>query len=236
MLLMETSFNPRFLSLVVHDLRTPLNVIGLSLHILDRSVAPDQVEIVEDLQAIRENVGQMERMLSYLADYCRLVAEPVRLAIEPFDPRTMLEELVEVQAVRARGGAPPVQLELRAGCPPAVEWDPRQARLAIQHALNNALASSNGQPVQVRAGGDPGRCVIEIDVDRPPRSSLRSSPLRSDQFERLIGTAEDRLGLDLAIVARITELFGGSARLEVAEGRGTTIILEWPARLEPAAS
>jgi len=231
---METSFNPRFLSLVVHDLRTPLNVIGLSLHILDRSVSPDQSEIVEDLRAIRENVGQMERMLSYLADYCRLVAEPVRLSVEAFDPRTMLEELVEIQAVRARGGVPPVQLEIRAGCPPAVELDQRQARLAIQHALNNAMASSNGQPVQIRVGGDPGRCVIEIDVDRPPRSSLRSTPLRSDLVERLIGTAEDRLGMDLAIVARVSELFGGNARLDVAEGRGTTIILEWPARLEPA--
>ena len=231
---METSFNPRFLSLVVHDLRTPLNVIGLSLHILDRSVAPDQAEIVEDLRAIRENVSQMERMLSYLADYCRLVAEPVRLSAEAFDPRTMLEELVEVQAQRARGGAPPVRLEIRAGCPPVVELDPRQARLAIQHALNNAIASSNGQPVQVRVGGNPDRCLIEIDVDRPPRSSLRATPLRSELVERLIGTAEDRLGLDLAIVARVSELFGGSARLDVAEGRGTTIILEWPARLEPA--
>lgn len=231
---METSLNPRFLSLVVHDLRTPLNVIGLSLHIIDRSVSSDQAEIVEDLRAIRENVTQMERMLTYLADYCRLVVEPVRLAAESFDPLPMLEELVETQAMRAPPGVPPVQLEVRPGSPNAVELDQRQARLAIQHALNNALASANGQPVRVSLGGGPGRWVTEIDVARPPRSSIRSTPLRSDLYERLIGTAEDRLGLDLAIVARVSELFGGSARLDVTEGRGTTIVLDWPARLEGA--
>lgn len=37
--------------------------------------------------------------------------------------------------------------------------------------------------------------------------------------------------MDLAIVARISELFGGAARLDVDENRGTTIILDWPTRL-----
>jgi signal transduction histidine kinase len=233
---MEISLNPRFLSLVVHDLRTPLNVIGLSLHIIDRSLAPDQAEIVEDLRAIRENVGQMERMLTHLADYCRLVAEPVRLAAEAFDPRTLLEELVQTQVLRSAPGAPRVQLEFREGCPQTVALDQRQARLAIQHALNNAIASADGSPVQVRAGGGHDRWVIELAVERPTKTSVRSTPLRSDTFERLIGTADDRLGLDLAIVARVTELFGGGARLDVAEGRGTTLVLDWPARLEVESS
>jgi hypothetical protein len=110
------------------------------------------------------------------------------------------------------------------------------ARLALQYALNNAVGSANGQPVQVRLGGDPGRCLIEFSVERPPKSSVRSVVLRPDSYERLMGTAEDRRGLDLAIVARVTELFGGSARLDVAEGRGTTIVLDWPTRLAGAAS
>lgn len=233
---MEITLNPRFLSLVVHDLRTPLNVIGLSLHIIDRSLPPDQADIVEDLRAIRENVGQMERMLTYLADYCRLVGEPVRLSAEPFDPRTLLEEQVQTQALRAGPGASPVQLEFRPGCPATVALDQRQARLAIQHALNNATVSADGRPVRVGVGGGDGRWVIEIAVDRPAKSSVRSTPLQSDTFERLIGTADDRLGLDLAIVARVTELFGGAARLDVAEGRGTTLVLDWPDRLEGDAS
>jgi signal transduction histidine kinase len=233
---MDNPLNPRFLSLVVHDLRTPLNVIGLSLHIIERTVSPDQSDVAEDLQAIRENIVQMERMLAYLADYCRLIAEPARPAIAAFSPRMVLEELVETQAQRSGSGTPAVQLEVRQECPPAVELDERMARLAIQYALTNAVNSANGKPVQVRLGGGHDRCLIEFSVDRPPKSSVRSAVLRPDTYERLMGTAEDRRGLDLAIVAQVTELFGGTARLDVAEGRGTTIVLDWPTRLAGATS
>src|SRR3954451_20702510 len=113
---MDNPLNPRFLSLVVHDLRTPLNVIGLSLHIIERTVSPDHSDVVEDLRAIRDNIVQMERMLAYLADYCRLIGEPARPSTAAFSPRTMLEELVETQALRSGPGAP-VQLEVRTECP-----------------------------------------------------------------------------------------------------------------------
>src|SRR4051812_18648665 len=141
---MDNPLNPRFLSLVVHDLRTPLNVIGLSLHIIERTISPDHSDVVEDLRAIRENIVQMERMLAYLADYCRLIAEPARPAAVAFSPRMVLEELVETQALRSGPGTPPVQLEIRQESPPAVELDERMARLALQYALNNALSSANG--------------------------------------------------------------------------------------------
>ncbi|MDR3634415.1 MAG: hypothetical protein P4L84_11470, partial [Isosphaeraceae bacterium] len=54
--------------------------------------------------------------------------------------------------------------------------------------------------------------------------------LRSQAFERLCGTAAERRGMDLAIAARVTELFHGSARLDVAAG-GTTLVFDWPERL-----
>jgi signal transduction histidine kinase len=40
--------------------------------------------------------------------------------------------------------------------------------------------------------------------------------------------------MDLAIVARITELFGGTARLDLVEGHGTVVVLDWPARVSPS--
>jgi hypothetical protein len=40
--------------------------------------------------------------------------------------------------------------------------------------------------------------------------------------------------MDLAIAAKVSELFGGSARLDVVEGQGSTIVLDWPARVPGA--
>ena len=40
-----------------------------------------------------------------------------------------------------------------------------------------------------------------------------------------------RKGMDLAIAARVSELFGGTARLKAVQGQGTAIVLDWPVRI-----
>ena len=117
------------------------------------------------------------------------------------------------------------------GCPPEVELDPAWVRLAVQHALNNALSASDNGPVDVTLDGSAGRLSVGLDVDRPPPPSVQSVALRPDVYERLFGIAQERRGLDLAIAARVSELFGGTARLDVLGDRGTRILLDWPARL-----
>jgi signal transduction histidine kinase len=233
---MDMPLNPRFLSLVVHDLRTPLNVIGLSLRMIDQAVPHDDAELDEDLRIIRENVAQMDRMLSYLGDYCRLIADPARREAVRFDPRRLLDEVAEALTSRLPAGASRIQQAVEEGCPPDVELDPVRSRLALQHVLNNAIAAADGRPVRVTLGGSPDRLVVEVHVDRPVRASVRPTELRPDSYERLTGTADDRLGLDLAIAARVTELFGGTARLEVEPERGTTVVLDWPASPKFAAT
>jgi hypothetical protein len=55
--------------------------------------------------------------------------------------------------------------------------------------------------------------------------------LGPSSFERLCGFAAERRGMDLAIAAKVSELFGGSARLELTASRGTVVVLDWPERL-----
>lgn len=230
---MATSMTPRFLSLVVHDLRTPLNVIGLTLGMLE-PLGRKQPEYEEDLRIIRENLHQMERMLAHLSDYCRLGEGPTPLSPAPFDPRRLLADLLDDQAMRGPAGRPPARLEVREGCPDHVELDQARASQALTHALTNATNAADGRPVRVVLDGDPDRLVVRIAVDRPPPASVKSLALRPDGFERLHGTAADRFGLELALAAQVTEAFGGTARLDVDQGEGTTLVFEWPARLREA--
>jgi signal transduction histidine kinase len=217
---------------IVHDLRTPLNVIGLSLRMIEQAVPRNDPELEEDLRFVNENFKQIERMLAQLSDYFRLyeVAAPGPLA--EFSPSRLLSELVEDRVERP--GARPVSLRLDVdpSCPPEAELNQVRARMALLYALTNAAAAADGSgTVRVSARGGPDRWITEIAVDHPPPPSVRPVALRGDQFERLCGTAPERRGMDLAIAARVSELFGGSARLDVAEGRGTTIVLDWPTRL-----
>jgi hypothetical protein len=185
----------------------------------------------DDLKLMGDNIAQIERMLSRLSDYSRLTTGEGRPAVSPFDPRRMVSEAVEVFEARDGGGASTIRVEAGDDCPPKVELDPGRARMAIQSALSNAAASAEGGTIVVALGGGPDRLLISVRVDQPPRETVKPTALRSDLIERLTGTAMERLSLELALAAVVTEQFGGAARLDVMEGQGTAIVLDWPASL-----
>jgi len=225
-----------FSSLVVHDMRTPLNVIGLSLRMIEQALPRDDPEVEEDLRFIDENFRQIERMLTQLSDYARLFEPGLALSVSEFDPRRLVGDLLENRDARSGGKGTPVSLEVEKSCPAEAELDQGRARMAIEYALINAGAAANHEPIRLKLRGGPERWIIEIAVDRPPPASVRSVALDSQGFERLCGSAAERRGLDLAISARISELFQGSARLEATASQGTTIVLDWPVRLPETAS
>jgi len=228
---MATPLTAKLLSLIVHDLRNPLNAVNLSLQVIDQEVPPGCPDLEDDLRMLRENVTQLERMLRHLADYARLIEEPLTLRPAPFDPRRLLKDMVEEHASRERGGlATPIRLEIRPECPAEVELDQARAHMAVHHLIANAVAAAEGAPVRIIGGGGAGRLVIEAAVDRAPHHSVEAAAILPDQFERLMGTPHARVGLELGIVARISELFGGSARLDVHGGEGTSVVVDWPER------
>jgi signal transduction histidine kinase len=217
---------------IVHDLRTPLNVIGLSLRMIEQGMPRNDPDLVEDLRFVEENFKQIERMLAQLSDYFRLYEVAATGPPAGFSPGRLLSELVETNVERPGARPVAVRLILDPSCPPEAELDQARARMALLYALSNASAAADGAgTVRVSARGGPDRWITEIAIDDPPPSSVKPVALRPDLFERLCGTAAERRGMDLAIAARVTELFGGAARLDVDEGRGTTIVLDWPARL-----
>jgi len=232
----DSPIDIEFSAMVVHDLRTPLNVIGLSLRMIEQALPRDDPEVEEDLRFIDENFRQIERMLTQLSDYARQFDPELELTVSTFDPRRLIEELIESRAARPGWKGVPVHVEVQKSCPAEVTLDQMRARMAIEYALINANGSAGDAPIRLTLRGEPRRWIIEVALDRPPPPSVSSVALQSQSFERLCGCAADRRGMDLAITARISELFEGSARLAVVEGRESTIIIEWPTRIAAASS
>ena len=225
---MEIFATKRFLEVVVHDLRTPLNVITLAFRMLNPAALARSPELAEDLAMIRSNAFELERMLTYLVEMSRLPDSTRALSLERFDPSQVVEDVVDEH--RVRPGVSAVEVDF-AAAPAEVYLDLARARMAIQKALDNASAASAGRPVRIRWGGALGRCSIRFEVAEPPRSSVRTHAIEPEQFERILGTVGERRGLDLAIASRISTLFGGEARLEATPGEGTAVVLDWPVSL-----
>lgn len=229
----SSAFISRLLGMVVHDLRTPLNVIGLTLRAIEQTNANPSPELVEDLGFLHDNARQIERLLAQLGEYCRLLEGGDDLSLVDFEPRTFFNDLVD--EIRSRPGAESanVHLEIAPDCPGEVTLDPSRTRLAVQQALSNARTAAAGAPIRLKVsgGGLSNRLLVEVEVQKAPPSNLQSVTLTQDRFERLAGTAAERRGLDLAIAAWVSARFGGSSRLDVSQSRGTTLVFDWPARV-----
>ena len=224
--------HPRYEEVVIHDLRTPLNVISLALRMLDESKMGQDPEAAEDLGMIRANVLELVRMMVHVVDFSRLPASRRELAVDRFDPGRMLGEVIE--EVRGRSGEPAITLDLESA-PEEVSLDPVRTRMAYQKTLLNVAAAGGGRPVRARLARDGDRFRSIFAVDAPPRDSVTTHAIDTDHFERLLGVPAERRGLDLAIASRISRLFGGSAVLEAIPGQGTQVILDWPIRLDAAS-
>jgi len=198
---------------------------------IEQVLPRDDPEVQEDLRFIDENFRQIERMLCQLSDYARLFEPGLSLAVSEFDPRRLVNDLLENREAKSGGKGSPVSLEVDGSCPAEASLDQGRARMAIEYALVNASAAANNEPVRLTLRGGPQRWIIEVSIDRPPPSSVHSVELHSRTFERLCGSAAERRGMDLAITARVTDLFKGTARLDAVPTRGTTVVLDWPVRI-----
>ncbi|WP_422931276.1 ATP-binding protein [Singulisphaera sp. PoT] len=228
----RSSNDLRLVPLIVHDLRTPLNVVGLSLPMIEPALPRNNEELQESYRFVEENFRQIERMLALLSDYNRLFEIEVPGSPSEFSPKRMLSEVVENRSFGKNGRPVRIDLLVDDSCPETASLDQVRARQAIHYVLANAVAASSNAKVQLFAHGSPDRWVIEFRVSDPAPSSVTTMALQSRSFERLCGTVGERRGMDLAVAARISELFGGSARIEADKEKGTSVILDWPSKLD----
>ena len=200
------------LPLIVHDLRTPLNVVSLTMVIMRHAPRPLEPELEKDLRVLEANFLQLERMLSIVADYSRLADPSLTLNHFAFNPRTFIEESIAKQAAKMGTSQSPVVVEVENSCPAVVKLDQPRVDMAIGYALANASLASNGLPVRLVMRGVGDRWVIELAVNQPVPSSVKSVALSSGHFERVCGVEAECTGMDLAIVARVSEMLGGTAQ------------------------
>ena len=85
----------RFLAMVSHELRNPLNPIALTAAALEQDPSLP-TEVKQDMALIRHNVDLEVRLIEDLLDLSRLGSGKLRLRLEPLDLRQPLAEALRV--------------------------------------------------------------------------------------------------------------------------------------------
>lgn len=227
---MHTSvpLDTQLIALIVHDLRNPLNAIGMALHMIEGEIPEGAHDLRQDVAMIAESSRSLRRMLKILSDYNGLLTSDPTGSRQEFDPRRLITDTVQDLSESSEGDGARIHVEILDSAPPVAETDAGRVRLALAHALGNAVEAAHGAEVRVTVSGEGGRWLTRIASESPPAETVQPGPLRFDQPHRLIGNALERRGLELAIVARVTSLIGGAAAMEVEPGLRSSLVLDWP--------
>lgn len=222
----------RFVSILAHDVRSPLSAIELSARVLEGS--PDlPPALATPVARIRRSGERVTRMMDDLFE----VARGRRGSVPPIEPRPadageILERVVDELAASHPGH----RIELTASRGEEVLWDPDRIAQVFSNLVSNAL--QHGPPdepvevsldvypeepdvlsVEVHNGGDPIPPELATRIFEPYVSAPRSSASSGKSTS---------LGLGLYIAAQATAAHGGSLEVASAPETGTTFTVLLP--------
>jgi signal transduction histidine kinase len=218
-------------STVAHEVRNPLNAIGMTAQRLRReylssgeaSSPPDEAELKELLDVLAGETQRINRIVQQFLDYAR----PPRLSLRRASLRDVLE--AAAGALRAKAGTRHVTIEaaLAGACEAVV--DPDQLKQAVDNLLRNAIdASPDGGRVRLDARREGADCVIDV-ADEGPGIPAEILPRIFDLY---FTTKADGTGVGLAVTHQIVEAHQGRIDVDSAPGTGTRISIRIPANRE----
>lgn len=216
------------LSLVSHELKTPLTSARMVLHLVtDGKIGPLSAKQEDLLRAARDDVDRLYRIVESLLDMSRIESGRALMDIEPIDADKLVHQSVEPLA----GMFQDVQLKVSiAPGLPQVMADPLRIGHVFANLLMNALRHTP-------AGGSVNVEAERLDsmVQFVVRDSGCGIPKQYvhrvfEKFFRVPGqSGGSGSGLGLAIASEIVESHHGQIRVENAPGSGTIFAFTLPA-------
>ncbi|MFG0583364.1 ATP-binding protein [Pseudomonas sp. zjy_9] len=216
----------RLLAAASHDLRQPLNAMGLyAEHLVEQGGDQQTRRISARLAA---SVEQLGRLLQSLLDYTRLTLPGgVQARPHAFALRPLLERLLAEVAPEARQQG--LQLDLQCA-ELGVCSDPLLLERLLRNLLNNALLHAQARHLQVTVRADGDAVALQIADDGRGLSEAEQA-LVFEEFRQLDNpgrNAERGLGLGLAIVRQLAQVLDHPLRLDSRPGAGARFALRLP--------
>jgi signal transduction histidine kinase len=205
---------------VSHDLRAPLRAMdGFTRILVEEEAGSLSARGRRFLGLVRENAGQMGRLIDDLLAFSRLGRQPIRKQV--VDQGALVREVLE-DLEPERNGQP---VEIAVPGLHASDGDPALLKQIWTNLLANALKfTRDREEARISVGSDKvGREIVYFVRDNGVGFDMRYADKLFGVFQRL-HRAEDYpgTGVGLAIVRRIVQRHGGRVWAEATEGKGAT--------------
>lgn len=215
----------RFLAAASHDLRQPLQSIGLYLSVMDR--LSDKPKLQEVSAKMHKSVDVMGELLDALLDVSKLDGGSITPEIKDFSTERMYHQLVaDSGPLAAEKG-----LSFRCvGDPCVVRSDPALLQRIVENFVSNAIRYTESGGVEVRCDTSDNHARISV-TDTGIGIPADALDTIFEEYFQLDNHVRDRrkgLGLGLSIVKHIARLLDHRLDVTSISGEGSTFSVEVP--------
>jgi len=228
----------RFISVVSHEMRTPLNaIIGMSDLLRDTALNREQADM---LQTLRGSSQVMLGLVEDVLDFSKIEAGKLNIEHTDFDLHALVNSTSRIIAAQASAKGVDFVVSIMPEVPPAVRGDPHHLRQVLINLAGNAVkfTERGSVTVHVFVQEETARhvslkfSVRDTGIGIPPEAQARIF----DSFSQADQTTTRRFGgtgLGTTIAKQLVELMGGRISLESAVGLGSTFSFELKLEKQP---
>ena len=209
---------------VAHEIRNPLNAMGMGLQRLKREFLPSDESKREEYISFTELVLKEIRRVNDIIEQFLSLSRPFQLDLKESSLEGLLKHLVTFFQEEASSLEITLQAEIPAELP-LITMDPEKLTQAFINIMKNGM----------QAMGEGGTLRIEVKSLKQGVEVIISDSgcgIPPEQMETIFNyyytTKEKGVGLGLPIAHRIIEAHGGQLKIESRVGSGTKVIVTLP--------
>ncbi|CAI8796258.1 MULTISPECIES: hybrid sensor histidine kinase/response regulator [Pseudomonas] len=207
-----------FMSIVAHEVRTPLNGLILETQLRKMHLARDNAAAftLDKMHAMvdrdERQIKSLIRLIEDMLDVSRIRTGKLSIRPSRFDLVQLVSNLLQNFAQQIE--AAETEVSFTAPVPVEGHWDEFRIEQVVTNLLTNALRYGGRSPIQVRVYCEGDEARIEVQ-DRGIGISQDNQKRIFQQFERVSAkTVVAGLGLGLFISEQIVAAHGGSIVVE----------------------
>ena len=221
----------RFISVVSHEMRTPLNaIIGMADLLRDTPLSREQADM---LQTLRSSSRVMLGLIDDVLDFSKIEAGKVTLEKAEFDLHALVNSTCRILAAQAAAKGVDFVVSIMPEVPPAVCGDPHHLRQVLINLAGNAVKFTEAGSVTVHV-------TVQAETEAMVRlkfsirdTGIGISPEAQSKIFESFAQADDSTtrrfggtGLGTTIAKQLVMLMGGRIGVESAIGLGSTFWVE----------
>jgi signal transduction histidine kinase len=212
-----------FLANISHELLTPMNgIVGMLDMLNDGTLGGDHQACLSDA---RTCAGKLSQLLGQIVVYNQAEAGTLVLDPLPFDPSSLLNEVLSVYRARALHKGVALVTHLSPTLPAVLRAPAPVIREVLLVLVDNGIKFTARGSVTLRIAGEADRLVFTVEDTGVGMSSEQLSWI-SVPFAQVDGGLARRntgIGLGLPLAKRLVSSLGGELNITSQPGRGTIV-------------